>query len=111
MYLTAYFLAETQIQLGAGTKVQATNFGICLAVGILVGIVVLLYFRKSSKAERFVTDFFATLCLGGGYIAVVQIVFGGKFEPYGLFAYAVGAAVIPCTFFAVTNRRKKKTRI
>ncbi len=109
MHLTSFFLsAEQTIQLGASTKAQAINFAVCLGVGVAIGIVALLYFRRSSVAERFVTDLFATLVLGGGYIGVVQLVFGGKFELYGLVSYALGACVVPCLYLAVKKLRAKK---
>lgn len=109
MHLTGFLLsAEQAIQLGANTKSQAINYAICLGVGLCIGIVALLYFRRSHVAERFVTDLFATLVLGGGYIAVVQLVFGGKFELYGLVSYAIGACCVPCLFLAIKKLRAKK---
>ncbi|MBQ9275964.1 MAG: hypothetical protein IJ226_00020 [Clostridia bacterium] len=100
--------AEQAIQLGASTKTQAINFAICLGVGFVVGTVALLYFRRSSVAERFVTDLFATLALGGGSIAVVQLVFGGKFELYGLVSYALGVCALPAVYIAVKKLREKE---
>ncbi|MBO4554265.1 MAG: hypothetical protein J5713_00650 [Clostridia bacterium] len=97
---SAYFfiLSATELQLGANAKLQAVKFALSLAVGLVAGVVALLYFRKSGKAERFVTDLFATLCLGGGYILCLELFFGGKFELYGIFAYFVGASAIPFSF-------------
>ena len=109
MHLTAFFLSAKQaIALGANTRAQLVNFAVCLAVGCAAGIVALLYFRRSSVAERFVTDLFATLVTGGGYIAVVMFVFGGKFELYGLVSYALGVCVLPAVYIAVKRLRAKK---
>ena len=102
MDFSAVLIGETQtISLGANAKLQAAKFAICLGIGLLLGIVALLYFRKSSHAERFVTDLFATLCLGGGYIACLEIVFGGKFELYGLTSYLLGTVVVPAIYAKV----------
>ena len=109
MHLTAYFLASAQqISLGANAKTQAVKCAVCLAIGIAVGIVGLLYFRKSSVAERFLTDLFATLLIGGGYVAVLLLLFGGKFELYGIVSYAIGASTVPCIFKTVKKLRSKK---
>lgn len=111
MHLTAFFLsAEQAIILGANTRAQLVNFAVCLAVGCAAGIVALLYFRRSSVAERFVTDLFATLVTGGGYIAVVMFVFDGKFELYGLVSYALGVCALPAVFLAVKKLRAKQKR-
>ena len=111
MHLTEYFVAVTQtISLGANAKSQALKFAICLAAGVVLGVVALLYFRRSSKAETFVTDLFATLVLGGGYIGCLEFVFDGKFEPYGLVAYLVGTSALPFIYRLVKNRKAKKTQ-
>ena len=109
---SAYFciLSATELQLGANAKLQAVKFALSLVVGLAAGVVALLYFRKSGKAERLVTDLFATLCLGGGYILCLELFFGGKFELYGIFAYFVGACVVPFSFKTtkkmLANRRE-----
>ena len=109
MHLTAYFVAATQeLSLAANAKSQAINFAICLAVGFFAGGFALLYFRRSSAAETFLTDLFATLVIGGGYIACLELVFGGKFEMYGLVGYLFGTVIIPCIFKAAKKYSKKK---
>ncbi|MBR4801080.1 MAG: hypothetical protein IK048_05395 [Clostridia bacterium] len=84
------------------------KFAICLGVGVAFGVFLLLLFRKSGKAERFVTDLFATLAAGMGYIGCLELVFGGKFELYGLIAYCAGACLIPSLFLLCKRRRTKR---
>ncbi|MBQ3755262.1 MAG: hypothetical protein II867_03795 [Clostridia bacterium] len=105
-------MSATQLNLAANAKSQAINFAICLAVGIVAGVATLLYFRRSSTAEMFLTDLFATLVLGGGYIACLELVFGGKFELYGLAGYLFGTAIIPAAYKlairAIAKKQKEK---
>ena len=103
---------STSFHLAANSKIQALDFLCCLGVGVVFGIFSLLYFRRSGKAETFVTDLFATLGLGLGYIGCLEFVFDGKFELYGLSAYVLGCLLIPCVFKLVlkikrTNREKQ----
>lgn len=100
--------ATKALSLGANAGLQAAKFALCLAVGTAVGLVALLYFRKSEKAERFVTDLFATLVLGGGYIFCIHFFFEGKFEFYGLAAYVLGTAIIPAIFKGVQRILSKR---
>ena len=99
MHLTTYILASAQaFEIAANVKNQAEKFGICLSIGLAFGVFALLYFRRSSWAETFVTDLFATLAVGAGFVICHQLVFVGKFELYALLAYSVGVAVIPILF-------------
>lgn len=105
----AFLLSSTlSIHLGANVKTQAIKFAICLALGIVAGVASLLYFRKSSAAERFLTDLFATLVIGGGYIGILEFVFGGKFELYGLASYLAGVTVVPCIFKSAQKLRARR---
>ena len=106
--VASFFILSATLQLGANAKVQAVRFALSFAVGLAAGIVALLYFRKSSKAERFVTDLFATLCLGSGYIFCLEVLFGGKFELYLFVAYVLGACVIPIVFSAAKRLIEKR---
>ena len=96
------------ISFGANAKLQAIKFGLSFLIGIGFGIFGLLYFRRSGKAERFITDLFATLALGGGYIACLEIIFSGQFELYGLISYLLGACFVPAVFKSVKNIAHKK---
>ena len=103
-----FFCATNALSLGANAGLQAAKFALCLAVGTAVGIIALLYFRKSGKAERFLTDLFATLVLGGGYIFCLHFFFEGKFELYGLVSYLVGTTIIPAIFKALQRILSKR---
>lgn len=81
--------------LGANAKVQAVRFALCLALGLAAGIIALLYLRKARPVERALTDFFATVCIGGLFIVCLDFFLDGKFELYGLTAFALGIIPIP----------------
>lgn len=101
-------IKSAPFSLAANTKIQAVNFALCLGAGALFGIFALLYFRRSSAAETFVTDLFATLAIGGGYICCLEFVFGGKFEFYGIISYLVGIAIVPILFKTFKRLRKRR---
>jgi|GEM_PF-5277163 len=102
-------LSATFQGVGANWKIQAVKFALAFAVGVALGLPALLYFRHSNKAERFVTDLFATMCIGGGYALVLEVLFGGSFEVYGIVAYLFGVSVLPCAFKLFKSLRSKKT--
>ena len=87
-------LADT-FYLGANAKVQAIRFALCLALGLASGIIALLYLRKARPVERALTDFFATVCIGGLFIVCMEFFLDGKFELYGLAAFVLGIVPIP----------------
>ena len=87
-------LADT-FYLGANAKVQAVRFALCLALGLAAGIIALLYLRKARPVERALTDFFATVCIGGLFIVCLEFFLDGKFELYGLAAFVLGIVPIP----------------
>ena len=87
-------IADT-FYLGANAKVQAIRFALCLALGLASGIIALLYLRKARPVERALTDFFATVCIGGLFIVCMEFFLDGKFELYGLAAFVLGIVPIP----------------
>ena len=87
-------LADT-FYLGANARVQAIRFALCLALGLAAGIIALLYLRKARPVERALTDFFATVCIGGLFIVCLEFFLDGKFELYGLAAFVLGIVPIP----------------
>ena len=87
-------LAQT-FYLGANASVQAVRFALCLALGLVSGIIALLYLRKARPVERALTDFFATVCIGALFAVCVEFFLDGKFELYGLAAYVLGLLPIP----------------
>ncbi|MCM1306319.1 MAG: hypothetical protein NC037_04925 [Bacteroides sp.] len=99
-------IAQT-FYLGANAKVQAIRFALCLALGIASGIVALLYLRKARPVERALTDFFATVCIGALFIVCVEFFLDGKFELYGLAAYALGVIPIPLIARKLISKRRK----
>lgn len=96
------------LYLGANARVQAIRFALCLAVGLIGGIVALLYLRKARPVERALTDFFATVVIGALFIVCVEFFLDGKFELYGLAAFALGVVPIPLLAHKISARRKSK---
>ncbi len=94
--------------LGARASSQAAAFGLCLAAGLVAGVVALLYLRRSSAPERILLDLFATLVIGAGAVCCTEFFLGGKPELYGIVAYLCGAAALPSVVRAVRNRRAAK---
>lgn len=77
--------------LGASWSGQALFALISFAFGFIGGIPALLYFRKSRRAEEFLTDLFATIVIGGIYLASVEIGGKGQFVWYSPLFFALGA--------------------
>ncbi len=102
-------LSQT-LNLGANAGVQGIRFALCLAAGLGAGIIALLYLRRARPVERALTDFFATVCIGGLFAVCVEFFLGGKFELYGAIAYILGTAVIPLTTRKITSIIAKKRR-
>lgn len=94
--------------LGANAKVQIVRFALCLAVGLGAGIIALLYLRKARPAERALTDLFATCVIGALFAVCLEFFLDGKFELYGLLAYALGVIPIPLTVKKLAALRRKK---
>ena len=112
MCLTAYLLSATPtFDIAANVKIQAEKFAICFAIGIAFGAIALLYFRRSSRSETFVTDLFATLAVGAGFIICYLFILASKFELYALVAYLLGAAVVPAIFKASKAIIAKRKRL
>lgn len=86
------------VLLGADAKAQAIAFALCMLCGVAGGAFCLLYFRRGSFFERALTDFFATIMAGGGFVLCMEFVLNGKFELFGAVAYALGALVLPSIF-------------
>ncbi len=101
-------LLSQTLNLGANAGVQAIRFALCLAVGLGAGIIALLYLRKARPVERALTDFFATVCIGGLFAVCVEFFLGGKFELYGGIAYLLGTAVIPLAARKILSLIAKK---
>lgn len=105
--------ASQTIYLGANAKAQAICFALCFLVGLASGIIALLYFRKANPLERALTDFVATVLIGGAFLVCVEFFLDGKAELYGAIAFALGATVIPVVYrkikrFAEFRRKKRK---
>lgn len=98
-------LADT-FYLGANAKVQAIRFALCLALGLASGIIALLYLRKARPVERALTDFFATVCIGGLFIVCLEFFLDGKFELYGLTAFVLGILPIPIITRKIIARKQ-----
>ncbi len=98
------------IELGANVKSQAVCFALCFAIGLVCGIVALLYFRKSGRLERALTDFFATVVIGAIFILCVEYVMQGAIRFYGICAFFVGTAGVPFIYSKV-KRRKARSKI
>lgn len=92
------------IYLGANAKSQAVCFSLCLLAGLVSGVFALLYFRKSSVAERILTDAIATILIAGVFLLCVEFVLDGKIELYGAISYALGVCFIPYVYTRVKSR-------
>lgn len=104
-------LLSQTLYLGANAKEQAISFALCLAVGLAAGIIALLYLRKARPVERALTDFFATLCIGALFLICIEFFMGGKIEPYGCMAFAMGIFPVPAIYRKLRAKlkgRKKK---
>lgn len=100
------------LYLGANAKNQAICFLFCLLVGLAGGLFALLYLRKAKPLERALTDFFATVCISGAFIACVEWIMQGKIQLYGVFSFGFGVFIPPFLFSKIRNhvrKREKKT--
>ena len=102
-------LAAVTLYLGANAGVQAVRFALCLAVGLIAGIIALLYLRKARPVERALTDFFATVCIGILFVVCLEFFLDGKPELYGVASYLFGTAVIPLLVKKLMSRKKRKS--
>ena len=104
-------LSET-FNLGANAGTQAVRFALCLAAGLLAGVVALLYLRRARPLERALTDLFATVCIGALFVLCVEFILNGKIELYGIVAYLLGTAAIPIAVRKIRSvlsaRRERK---
>lgn len=89
---------------------QLICFALCLAFGICGGIFGLLYLRKSSFFERILTDFFATVCIGGAFIAAFEVAMKGQLHFYGIVGFISGVASILFFGKLLANRHKKNNK-
>lgn len=101
-------LAET-FYLGANALDQLTRFALCLALGLAAGVVALLYLRRARPAERALTDFFATVCIGALFALCVEFFLDGKFELYGLVAFFLGILPIPLIARRLQNKKSDRS--
>lgn len=94
--------------LGASWSGQALFAIISFAFGFIGGLPALLYFRKSGKAERFLTDIFATVCIGGIFLVAVEVGGKGAFTWYAplFFVLGIKAFVRLKNFFLRLKRRR-----
>lgn len=65
----------------------------------------MLYFRKANFFERILTDFFATVCMGGAFIGAVEVAMQGQIRFYGIIGYLSGVAIV--LFFCKLLHRQK----
>lgn len=96
------------IYLGANAQNQAICFAFCLLAGLAGGLFALLYLRKAKPLERALTDFFATVCIAGVFIACVEWIMQGKILLYGVFAFGLGVFFPPFLFSKIKTRVRKK---
>lgn len=112
--LSTSALTQEMVYLGANAKIQLVRFALCLAAGLVAGVIALLYLRKARPFERALTDLFATLCIGGIFIACIEFILDGKIELYGALAYLAGTVSLPIAFRKITSmaqtRRERKVR-
>jgi len=101
----ASFLA---LSIGANAASQAVRFALCLLAGLASGTVALLYFRKARPIERALTDFFATVVIGGIFIICIEFFLNGKPELYGAAAFIGGTALVPLAFLKIRTAYRKK---
>lgn len=69
---------------------QLICFLFCGLFGIGGGIFALLYFFKCGFLERILVDLFATLGIGGLFIAAVEFAMDGQVRLYGVAGYLLG---------------------
>ncbi len=103
--MTAGLLA---LSVGANAASQAVRFSLCLLAGIASGAVALLYFRKARPLERALTDFFATVVIGGIFIICIEFFLNGKPELYGAAAFLAGTALVPTVFLKIRAAYRKR---
>lgn len=96
------------IYLGANAPMQLKGLGLCFATGLGFGLIALLYLRKAGKLERALTDLFATLALGAGFLMCAELFLGGVPELYGLVGYLAGTAALPLIAATVRKRLSKR---
>lgn len=89
---------------------QLICFALCLAFGIGGGVFGLLYLRKGSFFEQVLTDFFATVCIGGAFIGALEVAMHGAVRFYGVVGYCVGVRIILFFGKLLANRHKKKNK-
>lgn len=86
---------------------QLTCFLFCTLFGVGGGIFALLYFLKCRFLERILVDLFATLGIGGLFIATVEYAMDGQVRLYGVVGYIVGLFL---TIFARNIIKKIKNK-
>lgn len=82
------------VSIGANAQSQLVCFLLCLAFGCLGGAFGLLYLRKASFFERVLTDFFATICIGGAFFLALEFAMSGQIRFYGVVGYLSGVATV-----------------
>lgn len=89
---------------------QLICFALCLAFGIGGGIFGLLYLRKGSFLEQILTDFFATICIGGAFIGALEVAMKGQMHFYGIVGFILGVGIILFFGKLLANRHKKNNK-
>lgn len=97
------------IGIGASALSQLVCFALCFAFGLAGGVLALLYLRKASFFERLLTDLFATLCIGGCFIACLKVAMGGSITLYGAVGFILGTISLPLCVHKIKKRKSAKS--
>lgn len=98
------------VGIGANALSQLVCFLLCLAFGCLGGVFGLLYLIKASFFERILTDFFATICIGGVFFLALEFAMYGQIRFYGVVGYLSGVALVLCLGKLALCYKNKKTK-
>lgn len=98
--------------IGANALNQLICFLSCLGFGCCGGVFCLLYLRKASFFERILTDFFATVCMGGVFLLSLDVAMCGKMCFYGIAGYILGVVFVlflgKLAYRNTSNRKRNK---
>lgn len=94
--------------IGANALSQLICFSLCFAFGIGGGVFSLLYLRKASFFERVLTDFFATVCIGGIFILALEFAMHRQILFYGVIGYCLGVACVLLLAKGINRHKKNK---
>lgn len=96
------------MSIASNALYQLICFALCLAFGIGGGIIGLLYLRKGSFFEQILTDFFATICIGGAFLAALEVAMKGQLRFYGVVGYCAGVGIVLVLGKAICRRKRTK---